>query len=64
MNEPQLFDPDTTCPTACPVGHCGAIRFPTQQKVTTCAHDLEPDPKRRPRGCLNAHDPEHAEIPF
>lgn len=64
MPDLALFDPDRTTPTACPVGHCPAIRFPAQDKVPTCAHDLEREPVARPKGCLNAYRPEHAEIPY
>jgi hypothetical protein len=64
MNQPELFDVSQTVSTACPVGHCQAIRTPGQTKVVTCAHDLDPETRRRPRGCLNTYRPEHAEIPF
>ena len=68
MNQRALFDPATTVPTPCPVGHCQAIRHPGQQKVVTCAHDQQVAttdiPGRRPRGCLNAIDPAHQPIPF
>jgi hypothetical protein len=59
----ELFDVSQTVHTACPAGHCQAIRQPGQQKVITCAHDLEQDPRGRPRGCLNAYDPATAPLP-
>lgn len=64
MNDLALFDVDRTTPTACPVGHCPAIRFPQQDRVPTCAHDLEREPVPRPKGCLNSYRPEHADIPY
>lgn len=67
MAELALFDADRTTPTACPVGHCPAIRFPDQQKVPTCACDLERaqgDWVRRPAGCLNEYKPQHTDIPY
>lgn len=67
VNQPALFDADRTTPVACPVGHCQAIRFPDQDKVPTCACDLERVTQGwvpRPAGCLNTYRPEHAEIPF
>ena len=67
MNDPQLFDPERTIPTACPVGHCEAIRLPGQDRVVTCSHDLEPaHPYRtkRPKGCLNAIDNRYQGIPY
>ncbi len=63
MNQPELFSPAATVPQACPVGHCQAIRLPDQDRVLTCAHDLDPEPSRRPRGCLNAYDPATAPMP-
>lgn len=64
MNQPELFDPSRTVPTACPVGRCQAIRLPGQTRVVTCAHDLERELGKRPKGCLNTYRPEHVEIPF
>jgi hypothetical protein len=61
--QPALFDAARTTPTACPVGHCQAIRLPNQDKVATCAHDLDPERRRRPRGCLNTYDPATAPFP-
>lgn len=60
----ELFDPSATCPTPCPVHACPAIRFPGQTRVITCQHDLDPEHKRRPKGCLNQYRPEHTEIPY
>lgn len=57
MNEPTLFDPGRIVAQACPVGGCQAIRLPGQDRVPTCAHDLEPEHRRRPNGCLNTVDP-------
>jgi len=52
-----LFPADQLVPQACPVGHCQAHRLAGQQgRLTTCAHDLDPERRRRPRGCLNAVD--------
>lgn len=66
MNQPELFDVSRTVPTACPAGHCQAIRLPGQQRVVTCEYDLEPaHPYRgkRPKGCLNTYDPATAPLP-
>lgn len=58
MNQPALFDASKVSPTPCPVPHCGAIRLAGQTtRLITCAHDLEPQQRRRPRQCLNAWDP-------
>lgn len=57
-----LFDPDHTGPTVC--AHCQAIRYPNQHRAITCAHDLNPETRRRPNGCLNTYQPEHQEIPY
>lgn len=58
LSADALFDPATTVPTSCPVGHCQAIRLPNQQRVPTCAHDLDREHgRKRPRECLNAVDP-------
>ena len=66
MTDQTLFDTAET-PKACPLGHCQAIRLLDQQKVVTCAHDqaiaTTDLPGRRPRGCLNAHDPSTAPLP-
>ena len=64
MSQTALFDPAATVPAACPEGNCQAIRLPGQHRVPTCAHDLDPETRRRPKGCLNAYQPETAEIPF
>lgn len=61
MTEPSLFDPDTTITVQC--ASCGATRQPGQDRVPTCAHDLEPQGKR-PKACLNTIDPATARIPF
>lgn len=60
---PSLFNPDTTLPQTCQ--HCQAMLLPGQHRTPTCAHDLDPDRRRRPRGCLNRPpDPQHAPIPY
>lgn len=59
-----LFDPDKVTDTSCPVPWCGAIRLAGQDKVITCAHELDPEHRRRPKGCLNTYRPEHTPIPF
>lgn len=68
MNQSTLFDPSRTSPTPCSVPGCQAIRFPGQQLVPTCEHDRDQAfqgwTRNRPRGCLNAYDPQHAEIPY
>lgn len=61
---PTLFDASRTQPTSCQAPGCGAIRLPDQQRCATCAHDLDPEQRKRPRACLNATDPAHQEIPF
>jgi hypothetical protein len=63
MKQTELFDVSRTIPTPCPFGACQAIRLPGQDRVLTCAHDLEPEPGRRPRGCLNTYDPATAPLP-
>ena len=63
VNQPELFDVTRTVPTACPVGNCQAIRLPGQHQVSTCAHDLEPEHRRRPNGCLNTIDNRHSVWP-
>ena len=67
MKQSTLFDPSRTQPTPCPVLRCAAIRFPEQDKVPTCESERERTfanaAGSRPRGCLNAHDPEHAPFP-
>ena len=67
MRQPNLFDPDKTVVTPCPVPGCGAIRYPGQDKVTTCEVDRDravgTGRRFRPKTCLNAYDPEHAEFP-
>lgn len=63
--DPHLFDPAENTPQTCAAGHCQAIRLPGQHgPIITCAHDLDPEHRRRPRGCLNAYDPATAEIPY
>lgn len=65
MNQRELFDPDRTVATSCPIGHCQAVRLPSQTgRIISCAHDLDPESRRRPSGCLNEYRPEHAEIPY
>jgi len=64
VNQPELFDVSRTVPTSCPVGSCQAIRLAGQDgQVPTCQHDLEPDQRRRPNGCLNTIDPAHTPFP-
>ena len=63
-NQNQLFDVSRTIPTSCPKGHCQAIRLPGQDRVPTCAHDLDPDRKHRPKHCLNAVDNRYQGIPY
>ena len=60
-DQPALFQVDTTTTSQCPV--CGAVRAAGDDKAPACAYDAHRDGKR-PRGCLNAHRPEHADIPF
>lgn len=60
---PALFDPANLAEQRCPVPGCGAIRFPQQNKAITCAHDLDPNRRRRPRECLNRVDPAIAPFP-
>lgn len=62
-DQPALFDPSRTGPQPCPVPHCQAIRLPAQDRVITCAHDLDPERRTRPRHCLNAIDPATAAFP-
>lgn len=57
-----LFDSSRTQPLPCAVPGCQAIRLPDQQRVPTCAWDLERD-GRRPRGCLNRVDNAHTAWP-
>ena len=60
----RLFDPARTTSQACPVPHCPAIRTAGQQgRLITCAHDLDPERRKRPNGCLNAHDNSTAPFP-
>lgn len=61
MNDRALFDVSQTVPTTCNV--CQAIRQPGQTKTDKCAHDHDPEPRRRPKNCLNAHDPATAPFP-
>lgn len=67
MTQPGLFDPNTTVDMACPVPGCQAVRFAGQERALTCRHDLDQaagDVRTpRPRACLNAHDPAHAQFP-
>lgn len=64
MSTQPLFDPASLQPLPCPVPGCQAIRLPGQNgRVPTCQHDLEPDQRRRPNGCLNRHDPHTAPFP-
>ncbi len=64
MTQSELFDPADTVPEACPHGHCQAIRHPGQHQVITCAHDLNPEHRPRPKGCLNAIDNRYQGIPY
>jgi len=58
---PSLFPVDRTVDTECPV--CGAVRAAGEEKSAACQYDRDRD-GRRPTGCLNAHRPEHADLPF
>lgn len=58
---PSLFPVDRTVDTECPV--CGAVRAAGEDKTARCAYDADRE-GRRPTGCLNAHDPNHAPIAF
>ena len=64
MKQPTLFDADRTQTTSCPV--CGELRESDEAIVRHCPSDHWADgyPGKRPVGCLNAYDPEHAEIPY
>ena len=59
--QPALFPADKTTDQQCQV--CGAVRRYDQDKAPACQFDIERDGKR-PRGCLNAHDPRYADLPF
>ena len=64
-DQTDLFDVSQTVWTACPVGHCQAIRTAGQEgRLLSCAHDLsQREPRgKRPRHCLNTIDP--ATTPF
>lgn len=66
-DQPALFDASQTSPTPCPVNGCGAIKFPNQDRVPTCACDKEralAGYTPRPTGCLNAINPAHTGIPY
>ena len=61
----ELFDASRTATTKCPV--CGELREPNEETVRHCPVDrerAEGDWASRPVGCLNAYQPEHAEIPY
>ena len=60
---PQLFDPTRTSPTPCEIPGCHAVRFPPQDRTPSCAYDLHHETPNRPRGCLNAHQPDTAPWP-
>lgn len=61
--KPQpLFNAGNLNPQQCP--HCQTILYPHQTRAINCAHDLDPDRRRRPRGCLNRTDPATNAIPF
>jgi hypothetical protein len=64
-----LFDPALLEPAHCAT--CGAIRTTGQDRVPTCAYDLqthmplfERDHPKRPRNCLNSQDPQTAKVPY
>jgi len=66
VKQPQLFDPARTSPTPCPVPGCQAIRFPNQERVTTCEVDRDRalgHSRRRPAWCLNASNPQTDPFP-
>ena len=58
---PTLFDAAKLAEQHCPA--CGAIRFPQQARAVTCSFDLDREARRRPKHCLNAHDPSTAPLP-
>ena len=61
----QLFDPSRTTTAKCAV--CGELREPNENQVRHCPIDLERaegDWAKRPVGCLNAYQPEHASVPY
>lgn len=61
--QPALFDVDRTQDTRCPV--CGATRPAGEHQAADCEFDRDREPRaRRPAACLNAHQPEHAPIPY
>jgi hypothetical protein len=60
-----LFDASRTTTTKCAV--CGELREPNEDTVRHCPTDglrREGDVSPRPVGCLNAYQPEYAEIPY
>jgi hypothetical protein len=66
----SLFDPDSLEPASCRVLSCSATRL-QGESARGCAYDLQAhldlhsrDWPRRPRQCLNAHDPATAGLPF
>jgi len=62
MTDPQpLFPVDQTPDTVCPV--CAAVRAAGEPKTSQYAYEKHRD-GRRPAGCLNAHDPRYADLPF
>ena len=61
----QLFDPATTTDRVCPVETCGAKLASQHDKSGDCDYDhCREDYRKRPAGCLNAHDPRYADLPF
>jgi hypothetical protein len=63
VNQNALFDVKRLGPIECPV--CGATRNPDEDKAVACTADRDRDQyPRRPVGCLNTHQPEHADIPY
>ena len=65
-NQRPLFDVDRTTDTRCPLPGCHAIRYAGEQRTVSCEYELVTsyiEGTRRPKGCLNAHDPAHAPFP-
>lgn len=65
MNDLALFDATRTTSVQCKA--CGATRNPGQTKAHACRVDRDrqagTEHRRRPHGCLNAHDPATAPFP-
>jgi hypothetical protein len=59
--QPGLFDPDTTVARLCP--SCRTTRKNLCRHDADVRHEAIPASAKRPRGCLNAHDPTTAPFP-